>query len=329
MFYFFCMLVNCVVYKEGKKVRAIPVDEISDHIKDKDSFVWVALKDSDQAELEHMQSEFNLHELSLEDALKGHQRPKIEEYGDSLFVVLKTIEITNEGHLETGEVDIFVGPQYVLSVRNNYQRGFAPVRDRCEREPDLLKYGPAFVLYALMDTVVDRYLPIIEHLEDELESVEDRIFSNKSSIRSNIEDLYELKRKLVLVQHLISPLIEAVGKLYGGRVPQLCIGMQDYYRDVYDHVVRINKAIENTREISTTAIQVNLSMITLSESEVGKKLAAYAALFGVPTAITGIYGMNFDYMPELQMKYGYPIIVSIIVIIDVILWFKFRKARWL
>ena len=323
------MLVNCVVYKEGKKVRAIPVDEISEHIKDKDSFVWVALKDSDQAELEHMQREFNLHELSLEDAFKGHQRPKIEEYGDSLFVVLKTIEITSEGHLETGEVDIFVGPHYVLSVRNNYQRGFAPVRDRCEREPELLKYGPAFVLYALMDTVVDRYLPIIEHLEDELESLEDRIFSNKSSIRSNIEDLYELKRKLVLVQHLISPLIEAVGKLYGGRVPQLCVGMHDYYRDVYDHVVRINKAIENTREISTTAIQVNLSMITLSESEVGKKLAAYAALFAVPTAIAGIYGMNFDYMPELKMKFGYPIILSIIVIIDVVLWFKFRKARWL
>lgn len=323
------MLVNCVAYQQGHKIADLEIEKISDYVKREDCFVWVALKDPDAAELERMREEFDIHPLAIEDARHGHQSPKIEEYGDSLFVVLHTVELNAENDLVTGEVNIFVAKNYILSIRNKAEKGFAGVRERCEREPDLLKHGSAFVLYALMDAIVDRYFPVEERLEHELEFIEDRIFAKKSKVRLNIEDLYSLKRKLVTLQHAASPLLEAVGKLHGGRVPQICVGMQDYYRDVYDHLIRITNSIENLREMATTAIQVNLSMIALSESEVNKKLASYGALFAVPTAVAGIYGMNFKHMPELESQMGYPLVLGFIVLVDLFLFWRFRKAGWM
>ena len=323
------MLVNCVAYREGRKEAEIQIDQISDYLSRSGSFVWVALKNPDPGELEEMRKEFNLHELAVEDANNGHQRPKIEEYGDSLFVVLQTVELDEQQKIATGELDIFVGSNYILSVRNKTQQGFKTVRDRCEREPDLLKNGSAFVLYALMDTVVDRYFPVVEALEVELEGIEERIFSRSSSSRLNIEELYALKRKLIVLQHATNSLVESVGKLYGGRVPQICQGMQEYFRDVSDHVIRVSKTIDSIREMTATAIQVNLALISLSESEVTKKLAAYGALFAVPTAIAGIYGMNFKAMPELEWAYGYPLILALIVVADLLFWWRFKRVGWI
>ena len=206
------MLINCAAYQDGKKLGDIRKDEIRDHLNRAGAFVWVALKDPTPEELAEMQQQFGLHELAVEDAQQGHQRPKIEEYGDSLFVVLHMVEPAGD-ELRVGEVDIFVGKNYVLSVRNHAEQGFVNVRQRSEREPHLLKHGSAFVLYALMDTVVDRYFPVLDALEDRLEQVEDHIFDETASARANIESLYALKQKLMTLKHAAGPLHEAVGRL--------------------------------------------------------------------------------------------------------------------
>ncbi|HSE91420.1 MAG TPA: magnesium/cobalt transporter CorA [Candidatus Binatia bacterium] len=321
------MLVNCVVYQNGRRLADIPVDQIHLFVNEPDCFVWVALADPEPAELEVMQKEFGLHPLAVEDARHGHQRPKIEEYGESLFVVLQMIEPTN-GDLSVGEVAIFVGKNYVLSVRSRAKRGFTDVRERCEREPELLGHGPGYVLYALMDAVVDRYFPILDAVETELETVEERIFANQTT-RVNVEDLYDLKRKLMILKHAAEPLLDATARLFGGRVPQLCTGLHDYFRDVYDHLLRLNQSIDSERDMITTAISVNLSLITIQENEVVKRFAAYGALVAVPTMIVGVYGMNFDHMPELRWEYGYFVVMAVMALIDGYLFYRFRKAKWL
>jgi magnesium transporter len=287
----------------------------------------VALRDASDEDLYEMQEEFGLHDLAVEDARHGHERPKIEEYGDSLFAVLHMIEKAGD-ELRVGEVDIFAGRNYVLSVRSRSERGFADVRARCEDEPDLLRHGSGYVLYTLMDSVVDRYFPVLDALEAELERTEEQLFAGKTP-RANIEALYALKQKLMVLKHATAPLLEVSSKLFGGRVPQMCSGMGDYFRDVYDHLFRLNQTIDATREMVTTAITVNLSLVQLQENETTKRLAAYAALIAVPTMIAGIYGMNFEHMPELKWAIGYPVTLGAMVGIDVYLFYRFRKAGWL
>ena len=324
------MLINCVVYQNGTKLADIPVSQISEYLSHPDAFVWVALQDATPEELEEMQREFDLHELAVEDSRHGHQRPKIEEYGASLFSVLQLVEPVPDhpGELNIGEVDVFTGSNYVLSVRNRSQKGFLGVRARCEREPELLRHGSGFVLYALMDAVVDRYFPIIDQLETELETIEREIFS-KGSARSNIERLYELKGRVMVLKHAVAPLLEAASKLYGGRVPHICAGVQEYFRDVVDHLTRINTQIDNMRDTIGTAIQVNLAMVTIGESEVTKRLAAWASIFAVCTAFAGIWGMNFESMPELRWRYGYLMAMGLIVVACSLLYWRFKRARWL
>jgi magnesium transporter len=321
------MLVNCAAYQNGKKLGDIRKDEIHDYLSRPGCFVWVALKDATPEELAEMQQQFGLHELAVEDAHHGHQRPKIEEYGDSLFAVLHTIEPDGD-ELRVGEVDIFVGKNYVLSARTRSEQGFANVRQRSEREPHLLKHGSAFVLYALMDTVVDRYFPVLDAVEDELEGVEGRIFDGSPG-RENIEALYAIKQKLMVLKHAVGPLHEVVGRLYGGRVPAVCTYTQEYFRDVGDHLLRLNQSIDSMRDMVITALSVNLSMITIGENETVKRLASYGALVAVPTMIAGVYGMNFEHMPELKWVWGYPFAIGLMVAIDVYLFYRFRKAKWL
>ncbi len=325
------MLINCVAYQNGRKLSDIPVADISETVTRPECFVWVALLDPSREELDEMAGEFGLHPLAVEDARKGHQRPKIEEYDESLFVAMHTIEASperSEEPLSVGELDIFVGTNYVLAVRHRTAKGFAEVRARCEREPELLRHGSGFVLYALMDTVVDRYFPILDAAESELEKVEEEIFM-RNAARSNIEALYALKRKLMVLKHAVDPLMEATGKLYGGRVPHVCNGVQEYFRDIYDHLHRIHATIDGIREMLATAIQVNLGMISLAENEVTKKLAAWAAIIAVPTMVAGIYGMNFRHMPELDWTYGYGIAIAMMALADAYLYVRFKKARWL
>jgi magnesium transporter len=321
------MLISCVAYQNGEKLADIEPNDIHKYIARPDCFVWVALFEPDERTLELMQAEFDLPPLAVEDARHGHQRPKIEEYADCLFVVLHMIE-PGESDLRVGEVDVFVGRNYILSVRSGVEKGFRDVRARCEREPELLRRGPGYVLYALMDAVVDRYFPILQTIEGELERVEEEIFA-ATSPRANIEALYALKQRLMVFRHAVSPLLESLGNLSGARVPGVCSGMQEYFRDVSDHLHRLSQTIESIRDNGSTAISVNLSMITLQESENMKRLAAYAALIAVPTMIVGIYGMNFDYMPELRWRYGYALVIALMAAIDGYIFYRLRKARWL
>ena len=321
------MLVNCVAYTKGKKFADIPVADISEQIKKPDTFVWVGLKDPTPDELAALQEEFDLHDLAIEDALKGDQVPKLEEYGASIFVVMHTVEKSGD-ELRVGDLAVFVGPQFLVSVRTRSEQGFADVRRRTELEPELLQHGPAYVMYALMDTVVDRYKPIFDGLRAEFEGLERQIFQGTTT-RKQIEALYSLKQKLMVLEHAVAPLEDVAGKLHGGRVPPVCAGLGDYFRDVSDHLLRQEQSIDNLRDMLATAISVNLSLITLQESEVTKQLAAYAALIAVPTLIVGIYGMNFEHMPELHWKYAYPAVLAGMVLIDLYLVKRFKNAHWL
>lgn len=322
------MLINCVVYQEGTKLTDIPVESISDHLGSPQRFVWVALRDGTEEELAQMQEEFGLHDLAVEDAHHGHQRPKIEEYDDMLFVALHLIELTPTDELRVGELHVFAGRNFILSVRNGSSQGFLGVRARCEREPQLLRQGPGFVLYALMDAVVDRYFPIVDALETELETIEGQIFE-RGAARANIERLYQLKHQVTTLRHAVTPLLDAVGKLHGGRVPAVCLSSEAYFRDINDHLARLQTSIDTIRETVTTAIQVNLSMVTIEESEVTKRLAAWAGIFAVATFFVGVWGMNFEHMPELKQPWGYPAALGLIAATCGVMWWRFRRARWL
>ena len=321
------MLINCVAYQDGRKLADLDIEEISDYLEKPDCFVWVALRDATHAELGKMQEEFDLHPLAVEDAHNGHQRPKLEEYGESLFAVVHLLEL-QQGELMLGEVDIFVGRNFVLSVRNRSDQHLLGVRERCEREPELLRQGAGFVLYAIMDAVVDRYFPLIDAIESDLEAVEVHIF-DKGMARTNIERLYHLKGRMVALKHAVAPLMEAVGKLTSGRVPPVCANSRDYFRDVYDHLVRINAQLETVRDTIGTAIQVSLSSVAIEQSDVAKRLAAWAGIFAAATAFAGIWGMNFKAMPELQWEYGYPMALGIIVSVCTLLFLRFRRMGWL
>ncbi|NRF66862.1 magnesium/cobalt transporter CorA [Aquincola sp. S2] len=322
------MLVNCVAYQEGTKLADIPVEAISDYLQKPGCFVWVALRDAGEDELATMQDEFGLHDLAIEDARHGHQRPKIEEYGSTLFTVMHMVEFTPTDELRVGEVHVFAGSNFVLSVRNRSTQGFLGVRERCEREPHLLRQGTGFVLYALMDAVVDRYFPIVDALETELEAIEGQIFE-RGQARANIERLYELKHKVTTLRHAVSPLLDATTKLHGGRVPSVCARSEAYFRDIFDHLARVQSSIDAMRDTISTAIQVNLSVTTIEESEVTKRLAAYAGIFAVATFFVGIWGMNFEHMPELKKPWGYPAALGVIGVVCALMWWRFRRAGWL
>ncbi|NJN52600.1 MAG: magnesium and cobalt transport protein CorA [Gammaproteobacteria bacterium] len=322
-------LVNCVAYQDGKRIGEPTVPEISDYLLREGCFVWVALRNAGARELALMQEEFQLHALAVEDASHGHQRPKIEDYDESLFVVMHLIDSV-DGDLIVGEVNVFVGENYVLSVRSRSNQTFVAVRERCEREPELMKHGAGFVLYALMDAVVDRYFPILDMLETELETIEASIFSQARGVaRSNIEALYTLKSKVTLLKHAVAPLLDAAGRLAGSRAPRVCAQTPEYFRDVNDHLARVNASIDAMRETIGTAMSVNLAMVTIEENEITKKLAAWAGIFAVATAFAGIWGMNFVHMPELDSPWGYPVALGLIASSCGIIWWRFRKAGWL
>ncbi|HJV68986.1 magnesium and cobalt transport protein CorA [Ideonella sp.] len=321
------MLINCVAYEDGRKLADLSAEEISDYLGRPGCFVWVALRDATDDELAQMQVEFGLHDLAVEDARHGHQRPKLEEFGGTLFLVMQLLEV-ERGELHVGEVDVFVGANFVLSVRNRSAQHFLGVRERCEREPHLLRHGAGFVFYALMDAVVDRYFPLLDAIETDLDEIETQIF-DRGAARWNIERLYALKRRATVLRHAVAPLLEVASKLHGGRVPAVCVSTQEYFRDVHDHLVRINGSIDAIRDTIGTAIQVNLSMVTIEESETTKRLAAWAAIFAVSTALAGIWGMNFEGMPELKWHYGYPMALGLIAGAAGLLWWRFRRAGWL
>lgn len=323
------MLINSAVYDDGRLVAEPALDGVSEALAaSRTGFLWIALRDPTDDELARLQHELDLPPLAVEDARKGQQRPKVEEYDDITFAAMHLLETGPEG-LDVGEVHVFVGPRFVVSVRHRSNQGFLGVRDRAEREPELLRQGPGFVLYALMDAVVDRYIPLMDGIEAELEKLEETMFLRGQDRQAVVQQLFALKQRLATLRHAVTPLLEVTAKLHGGRVPVVCKALQEYFRDVYDHLLRIQASIDAARETIIAATQVNLTLVTIDESLVTKRLAAWAAIFAASTALAGIWGMNFEHMPELKWAFGYPMALSTIVLVSGALYWRFKRLRWL
>ncbi len=322
------MVVNCVVYSaDGLKLRNIDFDEISDVLAKHDQFVWVGLHEPDEPLMIRLQEEFGLHELAVEDAHKAHQRPKIEVYGDSLFIVVHTAQVVG-GRIAFGETHVFLGANYLITVRHGASLSYAPARRSCEQSPELLALGPSYALYAVLDYVVDNFLPIVESFQQELEELEEDIFEDEFKRRTLVR-LYELKKELATLRLAVSPLQDILNQLARFHPGLIREEVRPYFRDVYDHAARINEGTDTMREMLTAAMSVNLAMVSVAQNEVVKRLAGWAALLGAPTLITSWYGMNFNRMPEVTARWGYPIMIGFTLCICGGLFFLLRRAKWL
>jgi magnesium transporter len=320
------MIVDCAEYYEGKRVSKVEITHINEVLKKPNHFVWIGLQEPDEQMLKTIQKEFGLHDLAIEDALRAHQRPKIETYADTLFVVLRTVQM-KDGHVDLGETHFFVGHNFIVTVRHGSSIAYVDVRTRCESTPHLLR-GPAFALYALMDAIVDQYFPVINALEDDLTAIEENIFHEKLR-RDNTAKIYYLKRQLLDVKRSVSPLIDICNRLMRFDLNFIDQETKPYFRDIYDHSVRINEMVDNSRELLSAALEANLSMVSISQNEIAKRFAGWAALIGVPTMIAGFYGMNFTYMPELQWAWSYPMVIAFTIAICLFLYMRFKKSGWL
>jgi magnesium transporter len=322
-------VINCASYANGVRVANVEIADISEELKHEDRFVWVGLFEPDEQLLREIQEEFGLHDLAVEDAHTAHQRPKLEQYGDSLFVVLRTAHLAGEPeHVEFGETHVFVGPRYVVSVRHGSLKSHVGLRARCEAAQHLLAKGPGFVLYALMDFVVDQYCPILEELEEKVVELEEVVLDEKF-IQQTTSRIYHLKRELLSIKRGVSPLVDISSRLMRFDLDLIPEDTKPYFRDVYDHAMRINEMADTLREVLATALDANLSVISVSQNKDTKRLAAWAAIIAAPTAIAGIYGMNFQFMPELGWRYGYEAILGGMAVLCGGLWVGFKRSGWL
>jgi magnesium transporter len=322
------MLINCVAYEKGRRLCDLQLSEVRDWLDQHSGFVWVALRDPDADELARAQAAFQIPDDLIEEARRVSQRPIIAEYDDDLlFAVLKLVEHV-DGALRVGELDVFVGLRFVLSIRTHSDRNFLGVRERLEREPALLEQGPGIVFYALLETVVERCFPAIDAIENEFDKIEPLIFEQGAQ-RETLQRLYALKQRVTEVRHAVVPLYDAASKLHGGRVPRVVAGLSDYFRDVYEYMYRAMQALVTLRDSIGTAMTVNLSMVTIEQTDISKRLAAWAAIFAAVTALAGIWGMNFDFMPELNERWGYPAALGLMAATAGILAWRFRRSGWL
>jgi magnesium transporter len=322
-------IVNCAAYLNGKRITDFDVEKISQVLQTPDHFVWLGLHEPCEETLLYIQKQFNLHDLAIEDAHNAHQRPKIEMYGDILFAVLRTANLNKTNHhIELGETHFFVGPNFLITIRHGSTISYSDVRARCESTPHLLEKGQGFALYAVMDAIVDQYFPIVDILEEDLQKIEDKIFKEKPT-RQTTEDIYQLKRELLDVKRAVSPLIDMANRLMRFDITLISEETQPYFRDIYDHAIRINEMVDHARELLNTALEANFSLISISQSEVSKKFAGWAAIIAVPTMVAGYYGMNFKFMPELEWHYGYPAVVLFTISLCIIIFFLFRRSGWL
>ena len=321
-------IVNCATYRDGKRIADVELNNVHEVLKDHKQFVWIGLNEPSEKILQIVQEEFNLHDLAIEDAHMAHQRPKIEQYGDSIFVVLRTAQIGREHHIEFGETHFFVGKNFIVSIRHGFSASYAEVRARCEAVPEMLCKGQGFVLYAIMDFIVDKYFPVVHDMEQELIAIEEKIFKSKPN-RQTTEQIYQLKRELLEVRRAISPLVDVCNRLMRFDIKFVSVDTQPYFRDIYDHVVRINEMVDNTRELLNTALEANFSLISISQNDTSKKFAGWAAIIAVPTMVAGFWGMNFKSMPETEWEYGFHAVIVATIIICVLLYYLFKRSGWL
>lgn len=321
-------VMNAALYDRNGKLRDITLDEISEILaRDDGSFIWVGLYEPGDDVLDKLQAEFDLHDLAIEDAHNAHQRPKLEAYGDSLFVAVNTAQVVEE-RIRYGETHAFLGPRYLVTVRHGASLSYAPVRARVEREPELLELGPSYALYAVLDAIVDNYLPIVDEFKETLLALEKDVFTETFS-RGIVRRLYDLKRELTYMRVAVTPLQDVLSQLVRTQSPLVPSEVHLYFRDVLDHSVRINETIDALRDMLGTALSVNQALVTLAQGEVVKRLAGWAALLAAPTLVASWYGMNFANMPELHGRYSYPVLIGAVALVCFGLYRYLKKVRWL
>jgi magnesium transporter len=319
-------VVNSVAYRHGQRLGDISIDEISDVIAQPNTFVWVGLHEPDDALLLKMQQEFGLHELAIEDAHHAHQRPKLEAYNNSLFIVLKTAQL-DDGQVVYGETHLFVGANFLVSVRHGVSSSYATVLQRCEDGTKDLPKGPGFALYAVLDFVADNYQPIVAQFERDFDAIETDIFNDQFD-RLVIERLYTLKRHLLELRNAALPLADISAELMRLHEDLIPKELRAYFRDIQDHISRLVGLIDGMRDMLTTAMQVNLALVANNQNEVVKRLAGWGAILAIPTVIFSLYGMNFEWMPELKWRLGYPAAVAVTLLGCVLVYRRLRRSGW-
>ncbi len=321
------MVMKCVAYTNGRRIGDIDIDHISDVISADNTFVWLGLREPNGALLDKIQAEFGLHELAIEDTRSAHQRPKLEEYGDSLFLVVQTAHLSRNT-VQFGETHVFVGPRFIVTVRHGTPLSFSKVRERCESMPESLAKGPGFALYALIDFIVDHYMPVVDGLQERFERLEEDVFKNRFN-QQTLEKLYDLKHELLMLRGAATPLQDICNELVRFHSNIIGHDIQFYYRDISDHIKRINRSIDGMREMLTAAMQVYLALVTVGQNEIVKRLAGWGAILALPTMVFSLYGMNFKTMPEFDWPYSYPAVLGSLAFACFVLYGRLKKAGWL
>jgi magnesium transporter len=323
------MIVDCAVYEYGKRLDgAPPVHEAMEACRKPGAFTWIGLYEPTEEEFDSIRREFDLHRLAVEDAIHAHQRPKLEVYGDMVFIVLKTARYVDpEEVVRLGEILIFLGHDYIITVRHGEASELKDVRQALEEDPELLAHGPGAVLHAIVDKVVDDYGPALMGLGEDIDQIENQVFSGE---RSNpAERIYKLKREVLEFSHAVGPLVEPIDRLAKGRYEQIHPEVRTYFRDVSDHLLRTSEQLESYRDMLTSVLSANLAQVTVRQNEDVRRISAIVAIIAVPTMIAGIYGMNFEHMPELEWTFGYPAVLVAMVAICFGLYRYFRRIGWL
>jgi magnesium transporter len=323
------VIVDCGIYDNGvRRAGTHSFEQAFEASKAAGSFVWLGLYEPTPEEFASVRSAFELHELAVEDALKAHQRPKLEVYDDTLFLVVKTARYGDREEAVTlGEILLFVGENFVVTVRHGEASPLAETRKRIEKRPEMLVCGPATILWAIVDHVVDDYLPVLEGLEHDIDEVENEVFSPDKT--NPAERIYFLKRELMEFLRGVSPLVDPLGQLARGTFKILHDDIRPYFRDVNDHLVRIVEELEGNRDLLTSILQSNLTQVSIRQNEDMRKISAWAAILAVPTMIAGIYGMNFQNMPELKAAWGYPFALGLMAVLCAGLYAAFKRSGWL
>jgi len=319
-------IINCAAYENGRRVGDVDLSQACPAETD-GGFVWVGLQEPDKALLRTVQQRFGLHDLAIEDALNAHQRPKLEIYGGGVFIVLRTAQLIDR-RIQFGETHIFAGRGYVVTVRHGSTTAYREVRARCEGAPKMLAMGESFVIYSIMDFIVDNYFPVVHELEAEADALEEAIFAQNTG-QADVERIYELRHELLLLRRAVQPLQEVCNRIMRYDVSLIDNAMNAYFRDIQDHVIQVLEGIDNLRDLLNAALEANLLLISIQQNNVTKKLTGWAAILSIPLAIASIYGMNFKWMPELEQPYGYPTVMAFMIGLCGYMYYRFRHAGWI
>jgi magnesium transporter len=323
------VIVDCAIYEAGhRRDGVVELDHAYDVRRQEDTFVWIGLYEPTEEEFDSLTREFKLHPLAVEDAIHAHQRPKLEVFDDMVLLVLKTARYVDPSEVvELGELLVFLGHDFVITVRHGEASSLKPVREALENDPERLRRGPGAVLHAILDRVVDDYGPAIEGLQEDIEEVETQLFSGER--HNPAERIYRLLREVLEFRRASAPLVVPIEKLAAGHFEQIDPAIRDYFRDVNDHLIRARDQLDGMHDLLSSSLQANLAQVAVRQNEDMRRISAWVAIIAVPTAIAGIYGMNFEHMPELTWTFGYPLVVGVMVVICTSLYRYFKRAGWL